>query len=195
MKNALVFLMESKDFKKITITDIVTTADLNRGTFYKHYQSQDELLNELIDDVMEDLIRAFKEPYLHTEKFIIGELTTSTVKIFEHVAAYSNFYTIIINSNALPGFQNKICDTLIQLMQQDLSSLVNVDHTISTDLLSSYNAYALFGLIIAWVKGGYKYTPKHMAEQLIEILTYNHSRAVIITADRFKSSDAVLDNK
>ncbi|MBF6633265.1 MAG: TetR/AcrR family transcriptional regulator, partial [Planococcus sp. (in: Bacteria)] len=54
LKEALIFLMDEKEFKSITITEIVQSANLNRGTFYKHYQTQEELLNELIDDVLID---------------------------------------------------------------------------------------------------------------------------------------------
>lgn len=176
--------MEQKDFKKITITDIVTFADLNRGTFYKHYQSKEELLNELIDDIMEDLIASYKEPYLQTDTFIIGELTTSTIKIFEHISTYAKFYAIIVNSNVLPGFQNKICAILKQLVQQDLEAVSNNNKRINSDLFASYNAYALFGLIIEWVQSGFKYTTTHMAEQLIEILSYHSNNATINTSQK-----------
>lgn len=184
LKNALIFLMEKKNFRAITITDIVTLADLNRGTFYKHYQTKEELLNELIDDVLEDLIKAYKDPYLHTDKFIVSELTTSSIKIFEHVASYSNFYTIIVNSNVLPGFQNKICDILKELTKQDLVSVNNTNTNINIELFSSYTAYALFGLIMEWVKGGFKYTANHMAEQLIQILSFNSHHVIIKTSNQ-----------
>lgn len=174
LKNALITLMEKKDFKKISITDIVQLADLNRGTFYKHYETKEELLNELIDDVMEDLVQSYREPYLHTDSFTIAELTTSTVKIFEHVESFGNFYTIIVNSNVLPGFQNRICNALKQLAQSDLVVEMSPNERINAELLSSYNAYAIFGLIVEWVRGGFKYTPTYMAEQLIEILS-NHT--------------------
>lgn len=174
LKNALITLMEKKDFKKISITDIVQLADLNRGTFYKHYETKEELLNELIDDVMEDLVQSYREPYLHTDSFTIAELTTSTVKIFEHVESFGNFYTIIVNSNVLPGFQNRICNVLKQLAQSDLVVEMSPNERINAELLSSYNAYAIFGLIVEWVRGGFKYTPTYMAEQLIEILS-NHT--------------------
>lgn len=184
LKNALILLMEKKNFRTITITDIVTLADLNRGTFYKHYQTKEELLNELIDDVLEDLIKAYKEPYLHTDKFIVSELTTSSIKIFEHVVSYSNFYTIIINSNVLPGFQNRICDLLKELTKRDLVAVNNNNTNVNIELFSSYTAYALFGLIIEWVKGGFKYTANHMAEQLIEILSFNSHNVIINTSNQ-----------
>uniref|UniRef100_UPI003F68581C TetR/AcrR family transcriptional regulator n=1 Tax=Caldifermentibacillus hisashii TaxID=996558 RepID=UPI003F68581C len=59
LKEALLILMENKDFNKITITDIVNISNLNRGTFYKHYQTKEELLGDLIEEVLEDLIRSY----------------------------------------------------------------------------------------------------------------------------------------
>lgn len=176
LKEALIFLMDGKEFKSITITEIVQSANLNRGTFYKHYQTQEELLNELIDDVLIDLIHSYREPYAKIKDFKVGKLSSSSIKIFDHVERYSRFYTIIINSNVLPGFQNRICQVLKELVQKDLlSPLPNSD--IDPSLLSSYNAYALFGLIIEWVNGGFKFTPQEMADQLVHILFYQTSRA------------------
>ncbi|MDQ0271607.1 TetR/AcrR family transcriptional regulator [Cytobacillus purgationiresistens] len=178
LKEALISLMSEKDFKKITITDLVSKADLNRGTFYKHFQTKEELLDELIDDVMEDLITAYREPYLFTDQFSIKDLSTTTVKIFEHVNEYSDFYTIIVNSNVLPGFQDRIIHVLTQLSVHEIS-MEHIDEQINANLLTSYNVYALFGLIVEWVKGGFIYTPSHMTEQLIAILSYTSNRASI----------------
>ena len=185
LKDALIILMKAKEFNKISITDLVNVADLNRGTFYKHYQSTEELLNDLIDNVIGDLIQSYREPYLQTNEFIIGELTTSSIKIFEHVDSYSDFYTNIVNSNVLPGFQNKICDVLKQLALQDLEVVVlNKNARINTDLFSSFNAYAIFGLIVEWIKSDFTYSPTYMAEQLIEILKYNSTKTIFNTSNK-----------
>lgn len=37
--NALVDLLDEKPLDKITVTDIVKKADINRGTFYAHYEN------------------------------------------------------------------------------------------------------------------------------------------------------------
>ena len=175
LKEALILLMDEKEFKNITITEIVQSANLNRGTFYKHYQTQEELLNELIDDVLIDLIHSYREPYVKIKNFEVGKLSSGSVKIFDHVERYSHFYTIIINSNVLPGFQNRICQVLKELVQKELISPMP-NPGIDPSLLSSYNAYALFGLIIEWVNGEFKFTSQQMADQLINILFYQTPR-------------------
>ncbi|WP_244946839.1 TetR/AcrR family transcriptional regulator [Planococcus soli] len=171
LKDALILLMEEKEFKSITITEIVHLANLNRGTFYKHYPTQEELLNELIEDVLSDLVSSYRDPYITVPNFDVGKLSASSVKIFDHVERYARFYTITIKSNVLPGFQNRICQVLKELIQSDLSKLMP-NPKIDRSLLSSYNAYALFGLIIEWVNGGFIFKPHQMADQLVGILTY-----------------------
>ena len=45
IREALVTMMRQKPFEKITITDIVKTADINRGTFYVAYSSDTKIIN------------------------------------------------------------------------------------------------------------------------------------------------------
>ena len=47
-RTALVELMQEKPFHKITIKEICDRADLNRTTFYLHYEDQNQLLNEIV---------------------------------------------------------------------------------------------------------------------------------------------------
>lgn len=172
LKAALLSLMQHKEFKRITITEIVALADLNRGTFYKHYQYKEDLLNDVIDDVISDLIASYRAPYENNQHFFQEKLSASAVKIFDHVAEYSSFYTIIVNSEALPGFQNKICDVLKDLAINDIF-LDRSDLDIDRGLSASYHAYSLLGMIVEWVKGGFKHTSHYMAEQLIKIVSIN----------------------
>lgn len=52
---ALFTLLDQKPFQQIKITDIVTEADVNRGTFYKHYRDKEELLDSIIEEILMDL--------------------------------------------------------------------------------------------------------------------------------------------
>ncbi|MEF2093398.1 TetR/AcrR family transcriptional regulator [Bacillus sp. CFBP9009] len=169
LKESLISLMQNKDFRDISITDIVELADLNRGTFYKHYQYKEELLEEVMEDVIADLIISYREPYKNVETFTINELTASVIKIFEHVANYANIYTLILKSNAWPTLLERICNELKKLPLEDLEDY-RPNPKINIELASSYQAYAILGMIIEWVNTGFKYSAGYMAEQLLEIL-------------------------
>ena len=58
IRNALVTLMQQKPFEKITITDIVKEADINRGTFYAHYHDTSEVLEKIQEEIVQDVLGA-----------------------------------------------------------------------------------------------------------------------------------------
>lgn len=177
MKDAMISLMQKKDFKEISISDIVRNADLNRGTFYKHYQYKEDLLTEIMDEVITDLTESFREPYKDIEVFEFNSLTTSAIKVFDHVHKYANFYSLMIQTNTLANFQHKFCHILKELALNDLIDDLPNPKT-NRELHASYQAYAILGLIIEWITGGFKYSSGYMAEQLLEILKHNQSNSV-----------------
>ncbi len=59
IREALVSLMRAKPFEKITITDIVKEADINRGTFYAHFKDTSEVLESIKENAVEELNEAF----------------------------------------------------------------------------------------------------------------------------------------
>ena len=60
IKEAMLELMVEKPFDKITITDIVKKADINRGTFYAHYDNTSEVLKSISASVRDEIASAFK---------------------------------------------------------------------------------------------------------------------------------------
>ena len=60
IKETMLELMVEKPFDKITITDIVKKADINRGTFYAHYDNTSEVLKSISASVMDEIASAFK---------------------------------------------------------------------------------------------------------------------------------------
>ena len=59
IREAMVRLMREKPFEKITITDIVKEADINRGTFYAHFKDSGDVLNSIKENIISELKGAF----------------------------------------------------------------------------------------------------------------------------------------
>ena len=83
MDEVLLLLLEEKDFERITIKELCEKAGVNRSTFYLHYESMNDLLEETISMIN----KRFKESLasveigdprmevLTTEKFLRPYLT------------------------------------------------------------------------------------------------------------------------
>lgn len=55
IKQAFIKLLAEKELERITIQDITTLADVNRGTFYLHYEDKYILLSDLEDEILASL--------------------------------------------------------------------------------------------------------------------------------------------
>ena len=84
MDKALISLLEEKSFEYITVSEICKRADVNRSTFYLHYEKTVDLLDEtarfLLDDFMsyfnvdlKNITNKFKESTLDELNFISDE--------------------------------------------------------------------------------------------------------------------------
>ena len=59
MDKALLLLLGKKDFEDITIKEICETAEVNRSTFYLHYDNTLDLLRETTDYVIDNFLSYF----------------------------------------------------------------------------------------------------------------------------------------
>ena len=59
MDKALISLLEEKSFEYITVSEICKKANVNRSTFYLHYENMVELLEETVRFILDDFISYF----------------------------------------------------------------------------------------------------------------------------------------
>ena len=55
LKQSLIELMREKSIHEISIKDICGGADINRSTFYRHYNTQYELYDDILEDITGDI--------------------------------------------------------------------------------------------------------------------------------------------
>lgn len=63
MDEALLILLEKKEFDYITVNEICKQAGVNRSTFYLHYESTNDLLEECIENMNKNFFNSFDETY------------------------------------------------------------------------------------------------------------------------------------
>ena len=63
LREALVALLQEKDYSRITVTELVERADLNRSTFYAHYNDISDLMGEIVADVSDNLFAVLQSAF------------------------------------------------------------------------------------------------------------------------------------
>lgn len=92
MDEALLYLLDKKDYDYITVKEICAKAGVNRSTFYLHYDSIDELLEETLDYVIKKFVSYFN---VDTKDFIssIDKLDRKDLVLInnKYLVPYLNF--------------------------------------------------------------------------------------------------------
>ena len=70
MDEALIALLEKKDLEYITVKEICHQAGVNRSTFYLHYES----IAELLDETMEMINQRFLSYFPQEEEAVVGDM-------------------------------------------------------------------------------------------------------------------------
>ena len=91
MNDALIKLLETKDYEYITIKEICRIASVNRSTFYLHYENMNDLLEETIGSLNSSFNSHFKSK--ENENTIISKDSLEDLLLIndEHLIPYLNF--------------------------------------------------------------------------------------------------------
>ena len=74
---ALADLLQEKPLEKITVTELVRKADINRGTFYAHFTDIPDVANHILDQYFEKISSAFQQEDLPMDRLpsvLVGQL-------------------------------------------------------------------------------------------------------------------------
>ena len=104
IRSALVSLMQEKPFEKITITDIVRRADINRGTFYAHFKDSREVLEKIRSDALHEMESAF---YDFPPDVVLRDPKPLFDKITRFLQEDSNYYKMLLSTAGIQEFLNE----------------------------------------------------------------------------------------
>ena len=91
MNEALILLLEKKDYSFITVKEICEKAGVNRSTFYLHYETMDDLLSESIEYVGNKLRKKYSEKVLNKQIISSSKLEDLILITPEYLLPYLEF--------------------------------------------------------------------------------------------------------
>ena len=109
-------LMQEKELEKITVTDIIKLADINRGTFYAHYQDTRAVIEQIENDIISKMLEFLKE--FQYRSFFQNPLPL-LLKIARCLEEDLEFYRILINSSGSEQFLIKLKKIFVTYMEND----------------------------------------------------------------------------
>ena len=86
--NALLKLLKEKELKDISISEITTTAQVSRISFYRNYEDKDSVIKEYMHLTINEWNKNHPQNSMNTEEDILGD-------IFAYLTEYKDFYLLL----------------------------------------------------------------------------------------------------
>lgn len=174
LHNALMTLLSEKPLENISIAEICRVANINRGTFYLHYEQKEGLFEEYFQEIMEDLYNSYEEPYRAVTTLDKNQLDPNTIRIFHHIERFKMFYRIVFSKNVPLTYYYMLFDGIYSLLKRDITAQHKLHDEIAIDYYSAYQANAIIGLIIQWYRQDFADSVSTLNKQLAAILRFGH---------------------
>lgn len=171
IRDALSELMKNKAFEEISVTDITKKADINRGTFYLHYEDKYDLLDQSEEEIIQEINKIAKRS-IHSmdvlNQDVIDHPLTFVVDIFQYIKENEVFMKAVLGPKGPGSFRIKFKSVLISNLKR-LKTAIRTDPIVPEDYLISYITGAHISVMQQWLENGMKETPHDMALILSKI--------------------------
>lgn len=145
--NALIGLLQDKPLSDISIIELCDTAGIGRASFYRNFESKEDILRRYIHKIFEGWTNEADKKENRPLNELLGLL-------FAHFEKHKEFYSLLNKRN------------LIYLLKDVMNGLCGPkpEHSKAEAYARAYISYALYGWIEVWFQRGMQDTAEEITE-------------------------------
>ena len=176
MDEALMCLLEKKDFQFITVKEICETAQVNRSTFYLHYENTGDLL----DETMRYLDKKFLDNFAVDTKQIVNKIKDGTLEelIFvtpEYLTPYLEYIKenkkMFVLASKYPELfhTKKRYENMYHYIFEPIFERFALEKNERKYMLAFY-VYGIMGIITEWLNEGCKTQTEEIVNVILNLI-------------------------
>ena len=142
---ALLDLLKEKPLSDISISELTNKAEIGRVSFYRNYQSKEDILKEESDGLIKEWGRLYESNPESAPETLFPSL-------FDFYRNHRDFYTTLFNA----GLSSVMMETIIGTIQIT-SEMQNLEA-----YMKSFWAYGIYGWMLEWIKRGMQESGKEL---------------------------------
>lgn len=171
LKTSLIELMKTKSIHTISIKEICSGADINRSTFYRHYNTQYDLYDEIVNELLSSLIDAY------TSSRNNGDSIQESIAAVLEVAEKEREICLVILSD-------KGNVTMGESFVRAISPIVTDDMNELSVYLFQFIAAGLANIVWTWLNNPVRQSPEELASLISSMMKRGIYKTIIRQAAR-----------
>ncbi len=164
LRQSLLELLEEQPISKLTVTDLCARADVNRNTFYAHYQSPFDLLMQIEDELYEEIMRSVER------SLSARTMSTFLLEVCQSIEANGDLCRLLVSEHGDKDFLRRVMQVAHDWSIAEWSARPGDLDREGMELLYSFAANGSIAVIEGWIKSNMQKSPQEIAT-LIEKMT------------------------
>ena len=170
--HAFALLLEEKNYKNISVQEIIDKADVGKTTFYAHFDTKDFLLQELCNTLFDHVFS--KNPAIDTEgNFNISNKNAKkiVIHIIYHLQDSKKSISKLFTGESKDIFIAYFSKYLDEMITKYILRVINPKQSeVPESFLKNHISSTFVNMIEWWIKGGMKETPEELCGYFFAVI-------------------------
>ena len=147
---SLMQLLEKKELKKITISELVERAGVSRAAFYRNYSSKEQILEEIFKNTVQGITDKLEEFNFKTEMYQIW------LFLFKEAKKEARVISLAIDYN----FEKLLTQAVFDFLEKRNRNAKKMTNS----YMNSFWSSAVVSVLSKWIKDGMKVPAEKIAD-------------------------------
>lgn len=170
MGQTLFEMLKEKPYDEITVTSLIKECNISRSTFYYHFEDMGALLEWSTIHHFSRVLGSYKTYRTWPDGFL---------RILKEIYAEKDILLRVVDYVDRSALEEALYDPVYHLLYDVLQEQPQAD-SVSEDkkvFIADFYKFAFVGLVINWVKGGFRENPEQLADNLYHVMhgTFAHA--------------------
>ena len=174
LRNSLIEILEKKPIHEITIKEICDNADINRSTFYRHYNTPRELFDEVYETVYKEILALARN-----KNQALSHNSDTMAAILTYCEENRRLCLVLLSENGELNIGKNFSDlvtTAVLSTPQNATSELNM-------YIIQFMAAGMANFIWNWLNTENRLPARTVAKSMMMLINHGLGRALSLTTD------------
>lgn len=165
-------LLAQKSYNKITVQEIIDTANVGRTTFYAHFETKDDLLKALCEELFGHIISSAMD-CTHTHGLYSEKDAPESMfcHLLQHLQENDNNICGLLSCESSEIFLRYFRESLNKLVQNQFVSQNRTMNTeVPQDFLVNHISGSFVEMVLWWLRGRMKQIPEELDQYFRSVI-------------------------
>ena len=162
--NAFSSLLAQKSYNKITVQEIIDTANVGRTTFYAHFETKDDLLKAMCEELFGHIIASAAD-CMHTHGLYSAGNAPESVfcHLLQHLQENDKNLLGLLTCESSEIFLRYFKENLNALIKNNFINIKTAgNNCVPQDFLINHISGSFVEMVLWWIKGRMKESPEEL---------------------------------